>query len=76
MSTATLTRSDPPQSFLDEELETELAHIRDLVRLRILLAAHGATAAELDGYDGVIAGARAELAESAKHASARYATAA
>ena len=76
MSTATLTRSDPPQSLLDGELEAELSHIRDLVRLRILLAAHGATAAELDDYDGTIAGARAELAESAKHASARYATAA
>lgn len=72
MSSATLSRAAAERS----DLEDELRHIRDLVFLRDLLRERGATAGELRAYDAVIDEARAQLAQSAKHASARYATAA
>jgi CHAD domain-containing protein len=77
MSTATLPRivsgqSDP----LQNELQDELRHIRDLVFIRDLLRERGETSTELREHDAVINEARAQLAESTKRASARYATAA
>jgi hypothetical protein len=58
------------------EVDDEIRHIRDLVFVRNLLAARGASYAELRDCDAVIDGVRRQLAESAKRASARYATAA
>ena len=76
MSTATLPRIVPGQSdLLQDELQDELRHIRDLVFIRDLLRERGDTSNELGEYDVVINEARAQLAESAKRASARYATA-
>lgn len=57
------------------EVDAEIRHIRDLVRLRGLLAEHGATADELRQYEAVISESRVELVRCAKRA-ARYATAA
>jgi CHAD domain-containing protein len=76
MSTAALPRivsvqSDP----LDGELQDGLGHIRDLVFIRDLLRQRGECSTELQEYDAVINEARAQLAESAKRASARYANA-
>jgi CHAD domain-containing protein len=73
MSTTALPRiaavqSDPP--------EDELGHIRDLVFIRDLLRQRGEPSTELGEYDAVINEARAQLAESAKRSSARYANAA
>jgi CHAD domain-containing protein len=77
MSTAALPRIVSVQSdLLDGELHDELGHIRDLVFIRDLLRQRGETSAELREYDAVINEARAQLAESAKRASARYADAA
>lgn len=77
MSTDTLPRIVSSQSeLLQEELQDELRHIRDLVFIRNLLREHGATATEVRECDAVINEARAQLAELAKRASARYATAA
>jgi CHAD domain-containing protein len=77
MSTATLPRIVPGQSDpLQDELQDELRHIRDLVFIRDLLRERGETSNELREYDAVINEARAQLSESAKRASARYATAA
>jgi hypothetical protein len=59
-----------------DEVEETIRHIKDLVFVRDLLAARGATAAELRRYDAVIDRVRFQLAESAKDASARYAAAA
>jgi CHAD domain-containing protein len=77
MSTAALPRivsvqSDP----LDGELQDGLGHIRDLVFIRDLLRQRGEPSAELREYAAVINEARAQLAESAKRASVRYADAA
>jgi hypothetical protein len=58
------------------EIDAMIGHIRDLVFVRDLLAARGATAAELAEYDAVVDSARGELAECAKRAAADYATAA
>jgi CHAD domain-containing protein len=66
MSTATLR----------DELQDELRHIRDLVFIRDLLRERGETSTELSEYAAVINAARAQLAESAKSDSARYAAAA
>ncbi len=77
MSTATLPRIVSVQTdLLQDELQDELRHIRDLVFIRDLLRERGETSTELREYDTVIKEARAQLAESAKRASARYATAA
>jgi len=77
MSTATLPRIVSRQSdLLDDELQDKLRHIRDLVFIRDLLRERGETSTELMEYDVVIDEARAKLAESAKRASACYATAA
>jgi hypothetical protein len=59
-----------------DEVEETIRHIKDLVFVRDLLTARGATAAELRRYDAVIDRVRCQLAESAKDASARYAAAA
>ena len=77
MSTTALPRivavqSDPPEG----ELQDELGHIRDLVFIRDLLRQRGEPSTELREYDAVINEARAQLAESAKRSSARYANAA
>jgi len=61
-----------PQDAVDDEIR----HIRDLVFVRNLLAKRGATYAELKDCDTVIDGVRRQLADAAKRASARYATAA
>ncbi len=50
--------SDPRRA-VDEQIR----HVRGLVLIRTLLAARGATPAELAEYDDVIAGCRRELAE-------------
>jgi alkylhydroperoxidase/carboxymuconolactone decarboxylase family protein YurZ len=50
----------------EEELEQELAHVRDLVVVRDALRARGATADELREYAAVIATARGRLAQAAK----------
>ena len=77
MSTATLPRIASVQTdLLQDELQDELRHIRDLVFIRDLLCERGETSNELRQYDAVINEARAQLAESAKRASACYATAA
>jgi len=60
-----------PQGEVDEEIR----HIGDLIFVRDLLAARGATPAELREHDAVIDRARRQLAP-AKRASARLATAA
>jgi CHAD domain-containing protein len=77
MSTAASPRTvSVPSDLLDGELQDELDHIRDLVFIRDLLRERGETSTELREYDAVINEARAQLAESAKRASARYADAA
>ena len=77
MSTAALPRMVAVQSYPpDGELQDELGHIRDLVFIRDLLEQRGETSTELRQYDAVINEARAQLAESAKRSSARYADAA
>ncbi|HVM56771.1 MAG TPA: hypothetical protein VMT74_04840 [Gaiellaceae bacterium] len=58
------------------EVESDLRHIQDLVFVRDLLAAHGATPAELTEYDAVIDGVRRQLAEDAKRDATRFPTAA
>jgi CHAD domain-containing protein len=76
MSTAALPRIVAVQSDPEGELQDGLGHIRDLVFIRDLLRQRGETSAELREYDAVINEARAQLAESAKRASVRYADAA
>jgi hypothetical protein len=58
------------------ELDKEVRHIRDLVFIRTLLSTGGATDVDLREYDAAIDSARTQLAETAKRASARCATAA
>ena len=76
MSTAAVTVSASTWLQPQDELHEELRHIRDLVFVRNLLRDRRATPTELREYDAVIDEARTQLAESAKRASARYATAA
>jgi CHAD domain-containing protein len=77
MSTATLPRIVSRRSeLLQDELQDELRHIRDLVFIRDLLRERGETSTELRECEAVINGARAQLAELAKRASVRYASAA
>ena len=75
MSSANVTRMrkvyDP-----HSEVGDELGHIRDLVFVRELLAAHGATPAELKEYDAVIDGVRRQLAEDARRDATPFPTAA
>jgi len=59
-----------------EAVDDGIRHIQDLVFVRDLLAVRGASRAELRDCDEVIDGVRRRLAESAKRASARFATAA
>lgn len=58
------------------DLQDEVRHVRDLVLLRDLLRARGATAAELQEYAATIGRARTRLAEASKRASTPYAAAA
>lgn len=77
MSTATLPSIVSRRSeLLQDELQDELRHIRDLVFVRDLLRERGETSTELLEYEAVINGARAQLAELAKRAYVRYARAA
>ncbi len=76
MSSANVTRMYRKLSDPQGEVDDEIRHIRDLVFVRSLLARRGATYAELRDCDAVIDGVRRQLADSAKRASARYATAA
>lgn len=76
MSSANVTRMYRKLSDPQGEVDDEIRHIRDLVFVRNLLARRGATYAELRDCDAVIDGVRRRLADSAKRASARYATAA
>jgi hypothetical protein len=50
--------SDPQR-----DVDDQILHVRGLVLIRTLLADRGATPAELDRCDDVIAGCRRELAE-------------
>ena len=59
-----------------DEVDDELRHIKDLVFVRNLLAERGAAGPELLEYDAVIDSVRRKLANSAKRASRRFATAA
>jgi hypothetical protein len=75
MSSANVTRMKKvydPQSVVGDDLR----HIQDLVFVRDLLAAHGATPAELKEYDAVIDGVRRRLAKDAKRVATRFPTAA
>ncbi len=61
------TRVHPHTSRFDErrsrnEIEAELQHIRDLVRLRAIFERHGVPKAELRGYDAEIDRHRHDLA--------------
>ena len=76
MSSANVTRMYRKLSDPQTEVDDDIRHIRDLVFVRNLLAKRGATYAELRDCDDVIDGVRRRLADSAKRASARYATAA
>ena len=58
------------------EVASDLRHIQDLVYVRDLLAARGATSTELTEYDAVIDGVRRQLAEDVKRDANRYPTAA
>jgi len=63
-------------SDLQDEIDAELRHLEDLVFVRELLAARGASAEELAECDAVIEGLRKQLAESAQRASDELANAA
>ncbi len=76
MSSTNVTRMYRKLSDPQVEVDDEIRHIGDLVFVRNLLAKRGATYAELKDCDAVIDGVRRQLADSAKRASARYATAA
>lgn len=75
MSTANVTGMNRKQSD-QEAVDDGIRHIQDLVFVRDLLAARGASHTELRDCDAVIDGVRRQLAASAKRASARFATAA
>ncbi len=76
MSIATVPRAVPGEPDPQAELHGEVCHVRDLVFVRDLLRERGAAATELRAYESVIDAARAQLADSAKRASARFAAAA
>jgi hypothetical protein len=59
-----------------EELRDERQHVRDLIFVRDLLTARGATPSDLRIYDRVINDARGRLAELAKRPSSAYPAAA
>ena len=75
MSSANVTRMKKvydPQSVVGDDLR----HIQDLVFVRDLLAAHGATPAELKEYDAVIDDVRRRLAQDARSDATQFPTAA
>jgi len=76
MSTTSPSRMYRKAADTQDEVDEEIRHIGDLIFIRNLLAARGATPAELRKSDAVIDRARRHLAEAAKRASARYVTAA
>jgi len=59
----------------ETELERELRHLHDLVFVRDLLRAHGASADELGVCDAAIREERSHLAGLAKRSAGRYAAA-
>jgi hypothetical protein len=71
-----MTPNTAARVFQHDELQAELRHIRDLVVLRDLFRARGASSAELRRYDAVVDEARTRLARSAKQSAAHYASAA
>ena len=76
MSSANVTRMTKVYDHPHGVAGDDLRHIQDLVFVRDLLAAHGATPAELKEYDAVIDGVRRRLARDAKRAATRFPTAA
>jgi hypothetical protein len=77
MTTSALPRVASGQSdLLQDKVQDELRHIRDLIFIRDLLDERGEPSTVLRKCDAVINEARTQLAESTKRASARYATAA
>jgi hypothetical protein len=76
VSSANVTRMYRKLSDPQGEVDDEIRHIRDLVFVRNLLARRGANYAELRDCDAVIDSVRRQLADSAKRASASFATAA
>ena len=65
-----MTATAPTRSRPQDRVEEELAHIRDLVVLRSIFSARGATADELQVCDAEIARHRIALARFATRASA------
>jgi hypothetical protein len=60
----------------EDEIESELQHIRDLVRLRSIFERHGVAKDELQNYDAEIERHRRDLAVLAEHHAERHLTAA
>jgi hypothetical protein len=58
------------------EIEGELQHIRDLVRLRSIFERHGVAKDELQSYDAEIERHRRDLAVLAEHHAEQHLTAA
>jgi hypothetical protein len=58
------------------EIEAELQHIRDLVRLRLIFERHGVAKDELQNYDAEIERHRRDLAVLAGHHAEQHLTAA
>jgi hypothetical protein len=58
------------------EIESELQHIRDLVRLRSIFERHGVDKDELQSYDAEIERHRRDLAVLAGHHAGQHLTAA
>lgn len=59
-----------------DEIEGELQHIRDLVRLRSIFERHGVAKEELSNYDAEIERHRRDLAVLAGHNAGQHLTAA
>jgi hypothetical protein len=53
---------------VQDELDAERGHLADLIFVREVLAAHGATAHELRECDAVIDDVRSRLEEASRHA--------
>ena len=64
------------QPWEQHEIEAELQHIRDLVRLRSIFERHGVAKDELQSYDAEIERHRRDLAVLAGHHAEQHLTAA
>ena len=64
------------QPWEQHEIEAELQHIRDLVRLRLIFERHGVAQDELQNYDAEIERHRRDLAVLAGHYAGQHLTAA